>query len=76
MNSVFIKQFGFPSYGSPVPFTHDAKYAKRMSEQQTVCVDINHLGERLIMNLSDYEPGCIPLRVDNYCDMAVFLRQV
>jgi len=73
---VLLKEQDSPYYGSPISFTNDSKYAKRLSEVHTVCVDVNHHGERLLMNISEYEDGCIPLRIDNYCNIPVFVQQV
>ena len=52
------------------------KIPERLLSGKTLCVDTNHLGERLIMHITDYKEGCIPLRIDNYCEsISIFLKQ-
>lgn len=74
-SKILIKEKDSAFFGSAIPFNDDCKFAQRLSSSKTVCVDVNHLGERLIMNVTDYEDGCVPVRVDNYSNVPVFLQQ-
>ncbi|XP_057314177.1 intermembrane lipid transfer protein VPS13A-like isoform X2 [Hydractinia symbiolongicarpus] len=72
---LLLKEKDSAYVGPPIPLNCDNKIAKRLSNSQTVCVDVNRLGDQFIVNVTPYEEGCIPLRVDNYCSHSVFLKQ-
>lgn len=72
---LLLKEKDSAYVGPPIPLNCDNKIAKRLSNSQTVCVDVNRLGDQFIVNVTPYEEGCIPLRVDNYCPHSVFLKQ-
>ena len=73
---LLIKEKDAAYVGPPIPFDKDCyKIAKRLSNSNTICIDVNRIGERFIMDINAYEEGCIPLRVDNYCSMPVFVKQ-
>ena len=73
---IYLKEQGSAYSSTGIAFSIDMKIPERLLSGKTLCVDTNHLGERLIMHITDYKEGCIPLRIDNYCrSISIFLKQ-
>ncbi|XP_065669591.1 intermembrane lipid transfer protein VPS13A isoform X11 [Hydra vulgaris] len=73
---LLLKEENGAHLSQAIPFDCNFKCVKRLSSSETVCVNVDKLGEKFVMKISPYEDGCIPLRVDNYChSISIFIKQ-
>ncbi|XP_065685047.1 intermembrane lipid transfer protein VPS13A isoform X3 [Hydra vulgaris] len=73
---LLLKEENGAHLSQAIPFDCNFKCVKRLSSSETVCVNVDKLGEKFVMKISPYEDGCIPLRVDNYChSISIFVKQ-